>query len=449
MQVHLKALGCRLNEAELETWAREFRDRGISLTNEPGDADLVVVNSCAVTQEATRKSRKLLRRLQRDNPNVKIVLSGCYSSLNKTEAEGLPGIDLVVDNRQKHRLPEMVLERLDLPAPGVAAPEAGAQPNDNLLFARGRQRAFIKVQDGCRYRCTYCVVTLARGEERSRPIREVVDEINRLAGEGIREVVLAGVHLGGYGSDCGSDLRALVSGVLTDTDVPRIRLGSLEPWDIQPRFWSLFDNPRLMPHLHLPVQSGADSVLRRMARRCRSGDFARLVAQARERVAHFNVTTDIIVGFPGETEAEFGQTLELVRRTGFGHVHVFAYSPRAGTKAALMPDPVPEEIKRARSRTLREIAADGAVAAMERLVGHAQAVLIESVETGETGTRCWGYSPNYLRTAFDLSPGSTRPEGTIAPVALTGRHPDGYLLGAAEHTAAGTSGEFREESPHG
>ena len=279
MQVHLKALGCRLNEAELEAWARDFRDRGFGVTADASCADLVVVNTCAVTEEAVRKSRKLLRRIHRDNLHAKLVLTVCYSSLISSELMDLPSVDLVVDNARKEALPRIVVESLNLHTP----PAVAAEPGENLLFARGRQRAFVKVQDGCRYRCTYCIVTVARGEERSRPVTAVVDEIRRLTGEGIREVVLAGVHLGGYGSDTGTNLKALVGSVLEETTVPRIRLGSLEPWDIPDDFWTLFDDPRLMPHLHLPIQSGADAVLRRMARRCKTGEFRRLLAAGRRR----------------------------------------------------------------------------------------------------------------------------------------------------------------------
>ena len=425
MQVHLKALGCRLNEAELEVWARSFRDRGLVVTADAAGADLVVVNTCAVTEEAVRKSRRLLRRIHRDNPNAKVVLTGCYPSISPDESVSLPGIDLVVDNARKDRLPQIVAERLDL----ATAPAAAAEPGENLLFARGRQRAFIKVQDGCRYRCTYCIVTLARGDERSRGIGQIVDEINALAADGIQEAVLAGVHLGGYGSDSGSDLQALVAAILADTDLPRLRLGSLEPWDIPEGFWTLFENPRLMPHLHLPIQSGADSVLRRMARRCKADEFRRLVATARSGIDGFNVTTDLIVGFPGETDGEFGQTLELVDEIGFGHVHVFSFSPRAGTKAALLSDPVPEPVKRERSRRLHALAAKRARAVMTAAIGRSRPVLVESTQASETGRRAWGYTPEFMRTAFHVRGDAHELENTIVDVDLATVHADGHLVG--------------------
>ncbi|MCB1772827.1 MAG: tRNA (N(6)-L-threonylcarbamoyladenosine(37)-C(2))-methylthiotransferase MtaB [Gammaproteobacteria bacterium] len=395
MKIHLQALGCRLNEAELETWSRDCRERGFDLIDDAAQADLVIINTCAVTAESVRKSRQLVRRSQRANPQAKVVVSGCYASLEPEQTIAELGIDLLVPNTEKDRLVEIASERLDL----RVMPEAATEPGENTLLARGRQRAFIKVQDGCRYRCAFCIVTRARGEERSRTIDDIVDEIRQLHALGTREVVLAGVHLGGYGSDNGSDLRALIEAVLTDTDMPRIRLGSLEPWELPGGFWSLFDNPRLMPHLHLPVQSGADSVLRRMSRRCRTSDFAALVEQARATSADFNITTDIIVGFPGETEAEWQQTLAFAETMQFGHVHIFAYSARAGTKAAGMPGQLDRNTKRSRSQQLHEVAERSRIATLQRFRGREFEVLIEGdCGDGTDGRRAWtGYTPNYLR----------------------------------------------------
>ncbi len=401
-RIQLQTLGCRLNEAELEGWASRFRALGMELTDDTSQADLVVVNTCAVTAEAVRKSRQLLRRARRDNPHTKLAVSGCMASLDEDAAAGL-GVDLLVPNRDKDRLVEIAVEELNLPT----MPQAATEPEESALLARGRHRAFIKVQDGCRYRCTYCIVTVARGEERSRSIEEVVAEIRRHQTGGVQEIVLTGVHLGGYGSDRNSALGDLIQAVLADTDVPRIRLGSLEPWDLPPDFWPLFDNPRLMPHLHLPIQSGSDSVLRRMSRRCRTDEFQRLIADARGRVADFNVTTDIIVGFPGETEAEWQQTLDFVERIRFGHIHVFAFSPRKGTKAAELPSPVGRDIKRARSRQLHELAARYKRETMERHLGRQMSMLIEGEQgLNSDGKRLWhGYSPNYLKLEIHADTG--------------------------------------------
>jgi threonylcarbamoyladenosine tRNA methylthiotransferase MtaB len=395
MRIHLKALGCRLNEAELDNWSRDFQARGHRMTGDAAEADLVVINTCAVTEEAVRKSRQLVRRAHRANPAAKLVMSGCYASLDPEQAAADLGVDLVVPNPDKDRLVEIASRALDLPT----MPAIASEPGEHALLAKNRQRAFIKVQDGCRYRCSYCIVTLARGEERSRPIAEIVEEIRQLQAGGIQEVVLTGVHLGGYGSDSGSNLLELVQAVLAETEIPRLRLGSLEPWDLPEGLWRLFDDPRFMPHLHLPMQSGADSVLRRMSRRCKSGEFRQLMAEARAAVPDLNVTTDIIVGFPGESEGEWAETLAFVEEMGFGHVHIFAYSPRAGTKAASLANPVPRDIKRRRSEQLHALAAQLKQQSLARFAGREFELLIEGKpETDAEGKTVWsGYTPNFLR----------------------------------------------------
>ena len=398
MYIHLQTLGCRLNEAEIAAWTEAFHSAGHQVVPKADAADLVVVNTCAVTQEAVRKSRKLIRKAQNRNPQAKLVVSGCFVSLGgNTNAESL-GVDLLIPNRDKDRLVEIAIRELNLDA----MPQAATEPARHYLLNRGRQRAFIKVQDGCRYRCSFCVVTLARGEERSRPPAEIVREINDLHRRGAQEAVLTGVHLGGYGSDLGSNLTVLIDWLLAETDIPRIRLGSLEPWELHAEFWDLFDDPRLMPHLHLPLQSGADGVLRRMSRRCRSRDFAALVEQARGQIPDLNVTTDIIVGFPGETDEEWHQTLELVERIGFGHLHIFSYSPRAGTKAAGLEGQVSAEVKRTRSRELHVLGQGMKQRTLESYLGREFPVLIEGrpKRAGE-GNGVWrGYTPNFLRVAI-------------------------------------------------
>ncbi|HXK56693.1 MAG TPA: MiaB/RimO family radical SAM methylthiotransferase, partial [Gammaproteobacteria bacterium] len=343
-----------------------------------------------------RKSRKLMRGVRRDNPASKLVVSGCFAALDPTQNAQTLGVDLLVGNHEKDRLVDITSRELDL----HAMPELATLPGENVLLAGGRQRAFIKVQDGCRYQCTFCVVTLARGEEKSRSAGDIINEINTLHQQGIHEAVLSGVHLGGYGSDCGSDLGELVASILAETDIPRLRLGAVEPWDLPGNFWSLFRNPRFMPHLHLPLQSGSDQVLRRMARRCKSDEFQRLVDRARREVPDFNLSTDIIVGFPGETEEEWRQTLNLVERIGFGHLHIFAYSPRPGTRAASLSNPVPREVIRARSRQLHEIGKRMKREVLRRYIGRRFAVLIEGAPSVKNDLLA-GYTPNFLRVFID------------------------------------------------
>ena len=400
MLVHLKTLGCRLNEAELETWAQAFQKSGHSITQHPQAAQLIVINSCAVTQDAARKSRQLIRRIHRDNPNAKLVVSGCYATLNQQEAESLLGVDLVVSNKDKDQLVEKTLTEL---TPNTM-PAMSTEPAEISLFTRGRQRAFVKVQDGCRYRCTFCIVTVARGEEISRPIQIVIDEINALHAQGIDEVILTGVHLGGYGSDLGNNLSDLIKAILTDTNIPRLRLGSLEPWELPDDFFQLFDNPRLMPHLHLPLQSGSDAVLRRMARRCKTEEFKAIVQQLRAKIPHFNITTDIIVGFPAESEQEWQDSFDTVQAIGFGHIHIFTYSSREGTKAANLPNQVTNDIKKQRSQQLHELANSQKQQFYAANIGNEFPVLWEGYnEPLPNGKhRVFGYTPNYLRVACVL-----------------------------------------------
>jgi threonylcarbamoyladenosine tRNA methylthiotransferase MtaB len=284
-------------------------------------------------------------------------------------------------------------------------PAQATEPGEFSLFTRGRQRAFVKVQDGCRYRCTFCIVTVARGEEKSRPIEAVIDEINTLHRQGIDEVVLTGVHLGGYGSDQGSNLADLIQAILTQTDMPRIRLGSLEPWELNDGFFELFDNPRLMPHLHLPLQSGSDSVLRRMARRCKTQEYTAIVERLRRQIPHFNVTTDIIVGFPGETEQEWQDSYDYIAKTGFGHIHIFTYSRREGTKAASLPGQVNNTIKKQRSAALHRLAEEMKQKFYRENLGREFPVLWEgySEPCGDNEQRVFGYTPNYLKVGCIVS----------------------------------------------
>jgi len=411
--VRLETLGCRLNEAELEGWSREFERRGFRVVGDGEPADLVVINSCAVTQEAVRKSRQILRRAHRANPAARLVVSGCLAAL---EAEALAresGVDLVVSNRDKDRLVEIALAALAIPSmPELAIDDAAAS-----LFTRGRQRAFVKVQDGCRYQCTFCITTQARGAERSRPISEVLETVNRLASNGIQEVVLSGVHLGGYGSDLGTDLADLIARLLAETDVARIRLGSLEPWDLPEGFWRLFEDGRLMPHLHLPLQSGSDAVLRRMARRCKTDEFARLVGEGRAAVPDLNLTTDIIVGFPGETEDDWRQTLDFARTMRFAQIHVFGFSPRAGTLAAGLPDRVDAETRKRRCQELKTLADALRVDRLREQIGTRAQVLFEGPPVLPPDVGRSGYTPNYLPVR--IAPGLPIASNQLCDVRLT------------------------------
>lgn len=420
MRVYLETLGCRLNFSEMERLARELIARGHHVVQAPEEADICVLNTCAVTTTAEAKSRSLARSLARANPRARLAVTGCYATLAPEAVGRLPQVAWVVDNQDKDRLAELlhawVEELPELPASELAQP-------DRPPFAATRTRAFVKVQDGCNNRCTFCIVTVARGQERSRSIEDVVAEINRLVAEGYQEAVLTGVHLGAYGRDLNTDLASLVRAILRETALPRLRLSSLEPWDLRPEFFDLWreSEGRLCPHLHLPLQSGCDATLRRMARRYTTEGYARLVATARERIPDLTVTTDVIVGFPGETEEEFEQSRRFIEAMGFAHLHVFPYSRRPGTAAARMRDQVPDAIKRKRSAVMREIDIRCGRAVRRAHLGQVRPVLWEGEgrEALDPGTRVWtGLTDNYLRVLAEV-PADVDLHNRITPVRLS------------------------------
>lgn len=397
LRIHLSALGCRLNEAELEQWATAFVNAGDHIATDIEQADVMVMNTCAVTREAVRKSRQKIQRLQRDNPHAKLVVSGCYSELSDSAELAELGVDLVVPNTRKDELVPLTREAFNT----HSMPQAATMPAEAALFSRNRHRAFIKIQDGCRYRCTFCIVTVARGAERSRTIADIVSEVQQLQTDDVREVVLTGVHVGGYGSDLDTNLACLVRALLSETDIDRIRFASVEPWDLSPDFIELFADSRVQPHMHLPLQSGSDTVLRRMARRCKSADFAKLCSELREAVPGFNITTDIIAGFPGESDEEWQESLDFIAEQRFGHIHAFTYSERDGTKAATLADPVPMHLRQQRSRQLHELGEKLKLAQQEESLGQCVDVLYERGKQVEGADGpLWqhqGYTPNYQR----------------------------------------------------
>ncbi len=423
MKVYLKALGCRLNEAELEQWSQTFQSCGFSITQQERHADLIVLNTCAVTHEASRKSRYLIKRLHRENPLAKLVVTGCHASLEADKVADAMGVDLVVTNAHKARLPKIAQETLALPT----MPLSATDPEAIALYSRGRHRAFIKIQDGCRYRCTYCIVTRARGEEVSRPMADIITEVNRFHAAGIQEIVLTGVHVGGYGSDIETNLYDLVRTLLRDTDIPRIRYASVEPWDLPDYFFDLFENSRIMPHMHLPLQSGSDVILRKMSRRCKTQDYARLVDTARRQIPGFNVTSDIIVGFPGETDALWQASLQFIQEMAFGDIHIFPYSPRAGTKAASLPNQLPKSVKQARAGELAALASTLRHNHLSKQLNTRQAVLWEKPQSTDHPhiRKFTGYTPNFTRVEINATEAL---EYQVTGVNIHAIHPNGQIL---------------------
>jgi threonylcarbamoyladenosine tRNA methylthiotransferase MtaB len=428
MNVYFDTIGCRLNEAEVGTWARDFRRFGHIVVDEPERAELMVFNSCSVTADAAKRSRQVMRRLHRTNPAAKLVLTGCYSDLEPTAVKALMGVDAVIPNIQKDSFAATVSSLLDIPT----MPEMAIETEGLHVFRDRRTRAFVKVQDGCRNQCTFCVVTVARGSERSRSIADVVAEVNHLYEVGFQEVVLTGVHIGGYGSDHGTSLGQLIAAVLSDTQIPRIRMGSLEPWDLVEDFFELWSNPRLCPHLHLPLQSGSNSVLKRMARRCSVEEYRSVLNMARAAAPAMNITTDLIVGFPGETNDEFAETEENVAAMAFGDMHIFAYSRREGTPAARMPGHLSRAVKHARSQRIHKLGWKMQSDACRPYLGTARPILWEKPRPGTgSDTEIYrGYTDNYLRVQMEV-PAGLGLANTIADARLASLADGGCLIGVS------------------
>lgn len=393
MNVFLDMVGCRLNQAEIEQMARQFRAEGHSIVPEAGQADLVVVNTCSVTGQAAADSRQKIRHAARAGAG-EVVATGCWTSLAPAQALALPGVKRIIPNEQKDTL---VADLLGLPREHFDQEPLARAPIPGL---RQRTRAFIKVQDGCDNNCTFCVTTLARGAGRSRPAADVVADIRAALEGGAQEIVLTGVHLGSWGQDFGAHLSRLVKSILAETDTLRLRLSSLEPWDLDADFFSLWADPRLMPHLHLPLQSGSAATLKRMLRKTSPDSFRELVAAARAAIPGLALTTDVIVGFPGETDEEFAETLAFIQEIGFAGGHVFRYSARPGTAAARMKSQVPHEIRKRRNHVLQETFAELGRVYRQQFIGRSMPVLWEaSAVRNETGWRMEGLTGNYLRVA--------------------------------------------------
>lgn len=421
MNIYLDTIGCRLNQSEIEAYARHFRIAGHSIVAHPEQADLVVVNTCAVTQAALTDSRQKIRQAAKalnksPEPGLEphLVVTGCWATLSPQEAANLPGVTRVIPNARKDHL---VAEILQFPPEAFESEFIERQPIPGI---RLRTRAFIKVQDGCDNRCAFCVTTLARGSGRSRPIKDVIADIRSAVAGGAKEVVLCGVHLGSWGYDFSpsSRLEHLIKAILDDMDGGRLRLSSLEPWDLTPDFFQLWQDGRLCRHLHLPLQSGCSMTLRRMARRTSPSAYADLVKSARSEIPGLAITTDVMVGFPGETEDEFKESLNFVEQMQFADGHVFTYSARPGTTAAHMPDQVRPSIRKERNAQVRDVFERSKATFQRQFLGQTLEVLWESASAlGPLDWKMTGLTDNYLRV---FAQGSRNLWNELTPVEING-----------------------------
>jgi len=409
--VALQTLGCKLNQAETESLVRQFLEAGYRVVAPDQPADVYLLNTCTVTHIADRKCRNLLRLAHRRNPEALIAATGCFVERAATEVGGIEGVGLMVGNRDKDRLVEIVGARVD----GHEVRESGNKPQRPPF----RTRALIKIQEGCSQSCSFCVVPSVRGRERSRPPEKIIAEVKARVAEGYKEIVLTGTRIGSYSQDGG--LRGLVERILKESDMPRIRLSSLEPCDINPEMLSLWKDSRLCPHIHLPLQSGCDAVLQRMGRAYSTADYEGAAALAREAISSLALTSDIMVGFPGESEEEFSESYSFCEAMGFAGLHVFPYSARPGTKTARMPNKLGDSDKKRRCQLMLELARRSSQRFRERFVGQSMNVLCEGNKDG-----IWfGLTDNYMRVFL---PSHELLSNQILATKLVAPH-DGFLWG--------------------
>ncbi len=398
-RVAFLTLGCKVNQYDSDAMRSLFLSRGYVPTEK--DADIYVINTCSVTSIGDKKSRQLIRRIRREHPGAIIAAAGCYAQLSPAEVEAA-GCDVVVGNQNRARIVDYIEE--------AAAGRAGSHVVDIMQVAEfenltvtpegeEKTRAFVKVQEGCDNYCTFCIIPYARGRLKSRRPDDAVAEVSLLAEKGYREIVLTGIHLGNYGVDLhdGTRLSTLVRRLLAIPGISRIRLGSIESVEVSDELIRILrTESRVCRHLHLPIQSGSDAVLARMHRHYRLAEFKKLIETLREKIPGLALTTDLIVGFPGETEALFEETLETLRELRFSGIHVFPYSPRTGTPAAGYPDQVPPAVKKERVHRVEELETEIAAAYRRTFLGKNVRVLAEEIREG----RWEGLSDEYIRVAF-------------------------------------------------
>ena len=418
--------GCKLNQADSSVLARQFRQAGYRIVETAAEADIYVLNTCTVTATADAKARQALRAARRANPEALVVATGCYSQRAAAELARLPAVSLVVGNTEKSRLVSLVAaarqEVATADDPAAVGDDYGAllTPGENLP---GRSRAMVKIQEGCDQVCAYCIVPKVRGRERSIPPEELVEQIRQRVDEGCREVVLTGTQLGTYGFDLpGTNLAGLLRRILAQTGVARLRVSSLQPQELGPELLRLWqEDSRLCPHFHVPLQSGSDSILKTMRRRYTTAQFARTVELIRQTIPDAGITADLIVGFPGEGEREFTESLAFVEEMGFSDLHAFPYSPRPGTSAAYLAGQIADGVKKERMGRVLELARQGFEQFRRRQLGQTRPVLWETARQRDGVTRRRGLTDNYIRVhTFDPVPpdGGSDRANVITPAQL-------------------------------
>ncbi len=387
LTVAIHTLGCKLNQAESETLAREFLNRGYRVGQPDEACDIFILNTCTVTHVADRKARQLLRMARRQNPNALVVATGCFAERMSTSGS-LDGVDLVAGNADKATLPEKIEQLLNIQPSSALAPAVHQSPG-------GRTRAMVKIQDGCSQACSYCIVPSVRGKGKSVEVSSVLDQIKSLVEEGYQEIILTGTDIGTYKSGK-VNLVGILREILAETTVPRLRLSSLQAQEISPDLLPLFADPRICRHVHLPLQSGSDAVLRDMRRRYTTEEFRQAASRLRHIAPDIAITTDVIVGFPGETPSHFAETRILCKDVGFARIHAFPYSPRPGTPAAGMTPRVDSSTQNERLAIMLQLAKESGDNFKQRFLGTVLPVLWETSARDDPSLFS-GLTDNYIR----------------------------------------------------
>lgn len=423
-------LGCKVNQADTASMEAIFRKAGYKVVGFNEQADIYLINTCVVTNMGQRKSRQIINRAVRSNPLALTVVTGCYPQTAPDEVKNIAGVDVIIGNQERGRIVELAEQAL-------AAKQDEVLDNVHKITVdtqfeeldagteTDKTRAFLKIQEGCNQYCTYCIIPYARGPLRSRSLDSIREEIGKLVAAGYKEVVLIGIHLGCYGKEHGGSLTLYdaVKAALSVEGLKRLRLGSLESVEVEPRLLDLMrEDKRLCRHLHLPLQSGCDKILHAMHRPYDTARFKELLTEIRNTLPDIMITTDIIVGFPGETDEDFKQTLDFAAECGFAKMHVFPYSKRKGTPAEKMPQQVEDTVKQQRAAALAELDNKMQQQAMEAVIGSNVEVLFEQPVDD---THIEGLAGDYLRV---LVAGDAKLCGEIASVKITGRQDD-FLTG--------------------
>ena len=426
----LITLGCKVNQYDTQAMQEVMLRNGYTVVEENDPADVCIINTCTVTNAADQKARQVIRRVIRKNPDTEVLVTGCYAESDREAIEAIPGVSLVFGNREKADLQkylDLVHESwrekdrsplLQIDPVHHDAVREHANFSMSVSEAGKHTRALIKVQDGCSAFCTYCIIPYVRGRMTSRPLPDIVQEAKQIAANGYKEIVITGVHLGAYGLDIGSQttIADILEHIHPIDGIERIRFSSIEamnfPPDLVDRMAAL---PKCMPHFHLPLQAGSDRILRQMRRRYTRSEFSLLVEKLRVSFPDVGITTDVMVGFPGETDADFEDSLKFVEEIGFNQLHVFHYSSRRGTPAADYADHVPPHVSAERSKAMIALGKRLGADFRKRMLGKTMGVLVEESREGTDGHLA-GFTENYLRVLTDV-PGST--VNRILPVKLT------------------------------